>query len=158
MWEGDTTNVKTGKYLIKDNLTPPKDVLKIDRHGRQGGHDQGHAARGQEHARVLRADREGVSAGMIETREAVPAHRDAKELEAVARDKEFLAQHAITGDTVEGYLFPDTYEFRVGEKPRAVLEKLIRATRRSGRSVLAKHPRDTAQAQGQAQAGPIATS
>src|SRR4051812_41903895 len=28
MWEGDTTNVKTGKYLIKDNLTP-REVLAI---------------------------------------------------------------------------------------------------------------------------------
>src|SRR5882724_12947184 len=28
MWEGDTTNVKTGKYLIKDNLTPAQ-VLKV---------------------------------------------------------------------------------------------------------------------------------
>src|SRR5439155_10428422 len=28
MWEGDTTNVKTGKYLIKDNQTPAQ-VLKI---------------------------------------------------------------------------------------------------------------------------------
>jgi UPF0755 protein len=49
----------------------------------------------------------------------------AKELEQVARDKEFLGKHAITGDTVEGYLFPDTYEFRINEKPRAVLERLV---------------------------------
>src|SRR6478672_76601 len=28
MWEGDTTNIKTGKYLIKDNLTPAQ-VLKV---------------------------------------------------------------------------------------------------------------------------------
>src|SRR4051812_10102939 len=28
MWEGDTTNIKTGKYVIKDNL-PPRDVLAI---------------------------------------------------------------------------------------------------------------------------------
>src|SRR4051812_43498636 len=28
MWEGDTTNIKPGKYVIKDNL-PPKDVLHV---------------------------------------------------------------------------------------------------------------------------------
>src|SRR5690242_17647613 len=28
MWNGDTTRVKTGKYLIKDNLTP-KQVLAV---------------------------------------------------------------------------------------------------------------------------------
>src|ERR1044071_7079594 len=28
MWEGDTTNIKPGKYLIKDNLTP-RQVLKV---------------------------------------------------------------------------------------------------------------------------------
>ena len=49
----------------------------------------------------------------------MPHIATASELEAIARDKEFLAAHAIAGDSVEGYLFPDTYEFRVGEKPRA---------------------------------------
>src|SRR6478672_9336961 len=28
MWEGDTTNIKPGKYVIKDNLTP-KEVLQV---------------------------------------------------------------------------------------------------------------------------------
>src|SRR5437016_1981394 len=28
MWEGDTTNIKTGKYLVKDDLTPAQ-VLHI---------------------------------------------------------------------------------------------------------------------------------
>src|SRR5262245_42285531 len=28
MWQGDTTNIKTGKYMIKDNLTP-REVLKL---------------------------------------------------------------------------------------------------------------------------------
>ena len=47
----------------------------------------------------------------------------ATELEALARDKELPRRGtAITGESVEGYLFPDTYEFRVGEKPRGVLE------------------------------------
>jgi UPF0755 protein len=50
---------------------------------------------------------------------------EAKALEALARDREFLANHGIAGDTVDGYLFPDTYDFRLGEKPAAVLERLI---------------------------------
>jgi cell division protein YceG involved in septum cleavage len=49
----------------------------------------------------------------------------AGELEALARDRDFLGRHDITGDTVEGYLFPDTYEFRVNEKPAVVLQRRI---------------------------------
>ena len=83
--------------------------------------------------------------------EKAQGRRRRRELEALARDKDFLARHAITGDTVEGYLFPDTYEFRVGEKPRAVLERLITRHQEVWNELLAKHPSDAAQAQGQAQ-------
>ena len=64
-----------------------------------------------------------AKAGATGQKEPCPHVASAKDLEAIARDKEFLAQHAITGDTVEGYLFPDTYQFRVGEKPRTVIER-----------------------------------
>jgi UPF0755 protein len=68
----------------------------------------------------------------------------AKELEALARDKAFLEKHAIAGDSVEGYLFPDTYEFRVGEKPQVVLDRLVAHEQEIWNDLLAKHPRDAA--------------
>jgi UPF0755 protein len=130
MWEGDTTNVKTGKYLIKDNLTP---------------------------AQVLAILIAGVKE--ITTKVTLPEGKNmleyfalldkakvatAKDLEAMARDKDFLSKHAITGDSVDGYLFPDTYEFRVGEKPAVVLDRLVQHHQEVWNDLLAKHPGDAA--------------
>ena len=82
MWEGDTTNVKTGKYLIKDNLTPDA-VLKI-------------LVAGVKEVTVKVTLPEGKN--MLEDFAALEQARvaPAKELEALARDKDFLAEHAIT--------------------------------------------------------------
>jgi UPF0755 protein len=130
MWKGDTTNVKTGKYLIKDNVTPDA-VLKV-------------LVAGVKEVTTKVTLPEGKN--MLEYFALLEQGRvaSAKELEALARDKEFLAQHAITGDSVEGYLFPDTYEFRVGEKPHVVLERLIARYQEVWNELLAQHGRDAA--------------
>ncbi len=130
MWEGDTTNVKTGKYLIKDNLTP-REVLAI-------------LVAGVKEVTVKVTLPEGKS--MLEYFEILDGARvsSAKELEAIARDKEFLGKHAISGDSVDGYLFPDTYQFRVGEKPMTVMERLVQRHQEVWNGLVAKHPKDTA--------------
>ncbi len=130
MWEGDTTNVKTGKYLIKDNLTP-REVLAM-------------LVAGVKEVTVKVTLPEGKS--MLEYFEIIDAARvaPAKELEAIARDKDFLGKHAISGDSVDGYLFPDTYQFRVGEKPMTVMERLVQRHQEVFNGLVAKHPKDTA--------------
>src|SRR4051812_46022844 len=130
MWQGDTTNVKTGKYLIKDNLTPAQ-VLKV-------------LVTGIKEVTTKVTLPEGKN--MLEFFDLLGAARvaGASELETIARDREFLANHAITGESVEGYLFPDTYEFRIGEKPRAVLERLISRHQEVWQDLLAQHGRDAA--------------
>jgi len=130
MWEGDTTNVKTGKYVIKDNLAP-KQVLAI-------------LVAGVKEVATKVTLPEGKN--MLEFFELLAAAKIAKatELEALARDKDFLGRHGITGDTVEGYLFPDTYEFRINEKPANVLQRLITRHQEVWNEQLAKHPRDAA--------------
>ncbi|HEY1811895.1 MAG TPA: endolytic transglycosylase MltG [Kofleriaceae bacterium] len=130
MWKGNTTNVKTGKYLIKDNLAPDA-VLQI-------------LVAGVKEITVKVTLPEGKN--MLEDFATLEQARvaPAKDLEALARDKDFLAEHAITGDSVEGYLFPDTYEFRVGEKPRVVLERLIARYQEVWNELLAQHGRDAA--------------
>jgi len=42
-----------------------------------------------------------------------------------AFDKELLKKFGIPGDRAEGYLFPDTYEFRIGETAATVLSRMI---------------------------------
>lgn len=128
MWEGDTTNVKTGKYAIKDNLSP-KQVLAI-------------LVAGVKEVATKVTLPEGKN--MLEFFELLEAAKIAKaaELEALARDKDFLGRHGITGDTVEGYLFPDTYELRVNEKPAVVLQRLITRHQEVWNDLIAKHARD----------------
>ena len=128
MWEGDTTNVKTGRYVVKDNLTPTQ-VLAI-------------LVAGVKEVATKVTLPEGKH--MLEYFALLEAGRvaKAKELEALARDREFLGRRGITGDTVEGYLFPDTYEFRINEKPSVVLQRLITRHQEVWNELVAKHARD----------------
>ena len=130
MWEGDTTNIKSGKYVIKDNLAP-KQVLAI-------------LVAGIKEVTTKVTLPEGKN--MLEFFELLQTAKVAKvaELEPLARDKDFLGKHGITGDTVEGYLFPDTYEFRVNEKPAVVLQRLITRHQEVWNELLAKHQKDAA--------------
>jgi UPF0755 protein len=130
MWEGDTTNVRTGHYLVKDNLTPAQ-VLHI-------------LITGVKDKTVRVTLPEGKN--MLEDFAILSTARvaDAKQLEAVARDPAFLARHGIGGASVEGYLFPDTYRFRIGEKPEAVLDRLVTHEHEVWNQLLAAHTRDAA--------------
>jgi UPF0755 protein len=144
MWEGDTTNIKPGKYVIKDNLAP-KEVLKIIITGVKELTVTVTLPEGKNMLEFFDLIAKACPKGMVETAEkACPHITTAKELEAVARDKDFLASHAIVGDTVEGYLFPDTYEFRVGEKPRRVLDRLVEHHQEIFHEIITKNPKDTA--------------
>ena len=130
MWEGATTNVKTGKYVLKDTLAPEQ-VLAV-------------LVAGVKEITTKVTLPEGKN--MLEYFALLEAAKVAKaaDLEALARDKEFLGRHGITGDTVEGYLFPDTYDFRVNEKPAAVLQRLITHHQEVWNELIAKHPREAA--------------
>lgn len=130
MWEGKTTQVKPGKYLLKDNETPRAILQKL--------------TEGVKEVTVRVTLPEGKT--MLEYFELIEKAQiaKAKELEAVARDKAFLGKFAITGDTVEGYLFPDTYQFRINEKPTVVLTRLITRHQEVWNELAAKHPKDTA--------------
>ena len=144
MWEGDTTNIKPGKYVIKDNL-PPKEVLKTIVTGVKELTVKVTLPEGKNMLEYFELIAKACPQGMVETaQKACPHIATAKELYDIARDKEFLAAHAIAADSVEGYLLPDTYEFRVGEKPRRVLERLIQRHQEVWHEVTSKNPRDLA--------------
>ena len=130
MWNGDTTRVKTGKYLIKDNLTP-KDVLAV-------------LVAGVKEVTVKVTLPEGKH--MLEYFEILEQAKvaTAKDLEAIARDKEVLGKYVIQGESLDGYLFPDTYQFRVPEKPAVVIERLVNRHREVWNSIVNKSPKDTA--------------
>jgi UPF0755 protein len=130
MWQGKTTDVKTGRYLIKSTRTP-REILEV-------------LVAGVKEITVKVTLPEGKH--MLEYFELLAEAKvaDAKELEALARDKAFLGKYAIAGDTIDGYLFPDTYQFRVNEKPEVVLERLLNRHREVWNELVSKHARDTA--------------
>jgi UPF0755 protein len=112
MWRGDTTNIKQGKYQLADRLSP-RQVLDALVVGVK-----------EKTVDVQLPPGENMLEFFARLEQAHVAK--AAELEALARDPAFLAAHAISGDSVEGYLFPDTYNFRLDDDPKRVLEKPIR--------------------------------
>jgi len=112
MNRGVTTKVRPGKYTMRNNLTP-QEVL--DDHLLKGVEDVTVAVTIPEGLNILEVIDILGRAGI--------ADRDA--LESVARDREFLESFGIEGETCEGYLFPDTYRFRVPTPPAEVLGRLI---------------------------------
>ncbi len=128
MWRGQTADVKPGRYQIKDNLTP-RQVLAIIVTGVPEATVKVTLPEGENMLELFRR---------LEEAKVAPA----AELEALARDRDFLAKYAIAGDTAEGYLFPDTYKFHVRERPHVVLQRLITRHREIWNQAMQKHGRE----------------
>ncbi len=111
MDKGATRKVRVGKYNLKDNWTP--------------AHVLDELLAGVEDVTVAVTLKEGWN--MLEVFEAIDAAGVAKkyELEKLARDRSWLEAHGIEGDTCDGYLFPETYRFRVPTEPAVALERLL---------------------------------
>jgi len=111
MNRGATTKVRVGKYTLRDDMTPEEVLDKL--------------LEGVEDVTVAVTIPEGLN--MLEVFDLVQASgvAAATDLESLARDREFLASHGIEAETIEGFLFPDTYRFRVPSPPEVVLERMI---------------------------------
>lgn len=127
MWRGVTSDVKSGTYVLPNNLTP-HDVLET-------------LLVGVKEKTVNVPIPEGLN--MLEVFDILEKHQVAKvaDLLKLARDAEFLQRHGIAGESVDGYLFPATYNFRLGEKPVVVLERLINKHRQVWNALATKHAR-----------------
>jgi len=130
MWRGDTTNIKQGKYELADNLKP-REVL-----------DALVAGVKEKTVDVQLPPGENMLEFFARLEQAHVAK--AADLEALARNPEFLSAHAIPGDSVEGYLFPDTYNFRLDDDPRRVLEKPIRRFQDQWNQLVRANPKSLA--------------
>jgi UPF0755 protein len=60
---------------------------------------------------------------------------------AASRDPELLAEFGIAGPSVEGYLFPATYELQPASDPDEVVRLLVREGRRRIRAIFDQHAR-----------------
>ena len=125
MHKGVANKVRTGRYLLADNLTPREVLAEL--------------IKGVEEKMASVTLPEGKH--MLEYFALIDAAEiaDAAELEKLARDPEFLRAHGIEGDTIEGYLFPETYNFAVPTKPAKVLERLLGQHRAVWNKLVAEH-------------------
>lgn len=115
MHRGVTTRVRNGDYILENNLTPEQVLDRL----LEGVRDITAKVTIPEGLHMLEifdlVEQTGVAT--------------AAELEALARDPEFLAKFGIDGENIDGYLFPETYRFRVPSPPTVVLETLIKQHR-----------------------------
>lgn len=57
-----------------------------------------------------------------------------------ARDPQLIARLRVRGDSLEGYLFPDTYDLAPGAGADVVIEAMVRGFHRRFSEALARHP------------------
>lgn len=71
---------------------------------------------------------------------------DAERFVALSRDPDFVRQLGIDEATLEGYLYPSTYDFPPGTSPEALLEEMVRAHRRTMTEILRSTPNTSGRA------------
>ena len=111
---GATRSLKAGEYEIPRDATTWEIVALLE------------SGRVRQHA-ILHPE----GATVAELARALEAERLAS-ADAVARtatDRKFLDAQGIEGLSVEGYLFPDTYQFVRGMTPEEILGRMVHRTR-----------------------------
>lgn len=111
MYRGETTKVRQGRYTLRDDLTPRQVLAAL----LAGVKEESISVTLPEGLHLLEV------AAALERAGVAPAAA----LIEVARDPAFLAEHGLPGPSADGYLFPDTYSFRVGDAPSKVLGRLV---------------------------------
>ena len=111
---GSIRTLKAGEYEIPRGAST-LDVLRLLESGRVRQH------------LVLHTEGATVS----ELARALEAGRLARadDITRVASDRAFLQAHGIEGESVEGYLFPDTYQLVRGMKPEEILGRMVQRMR-----------------------------
>lgn len=138
MHRGVANRVRAGRYVLRDDWTP-KQVL--DR-----------LLAGVQERQVAVTIPEGLH--MLEVFDLLAGYRretgtwhpeleiaPRAELERLGRDPTFLRGLGIDGDTIEGYLYPDTYYFVVPTRPEKALERLVAQHRAVWTEVVTEHAR-----------------
>lgn len=123
MYRGATRKVRAGRYELADNLTP-KQVLDV-------------LVAGVKEKTIKVTLPEGKH--MLEYFDILEAAGVGKrrELQALAQDAAFLKTLQIEAPSIEGYLFPDTYDFPLNQPAEKILQRLVARYRVVWREVAA---------------------
>jgi UPF0755 protein len=128
---GTTERVPRGALLLRDDLAP-RAVLRALAAG--VGLIRATLPEGYNRFEIARRLAE---AGVIAS---------AEEFVARTGDPAVLARHGVRGDSLEGYLFPDTYDFPTGVHVDEVIDTMVRNFRRRFADARARHPDGVARA------------
>jgi UPF0755 protein len=128
MHRGLANQVKTGKYVLRDDMAP-REILDT-------------IVKGVPELEVSVTIPEGKNLREVCALIAAAGIADAGELEKLARDPAWLKEQGISGETADGYLFPDTYDFKVPSSPKSVLERLVRRHREVYDELAKKHAKN----------------
>lgn len=128
--EGAARKTTAGEHTFRGDMTPREILVEL--------------ARKQKAEEVQTTIPEGKN--ILDVAEIL-AEADlgpASEFERAMRDPALLAKLGIEGETVEGYLFPDTYKFRRKASPEEIITKMVTRHRQVFAELKRKH-RDAAQ-------------
>ena len=109
-YRGQASKIRAGSYTLPSDITPSR-LLEILVHGVPAPTVAVLIPEGRNIIEVA----ELLSDAKIASKDAL-----LKEM----RNRRFLARIGVPGESIEGYLFPDTYKLRAGTPPQEVLTKL----------------------------------
>lgn len=110
-YKGQAANIRAGTYTMESNVTP-RYLLQVLVHG---------VAAPQVTVTIPEGKNMLEVAQILAEAKVAPAAALIKEM----RNKVLLQRLSINGDSLEGYLFPDTYKFKTNSKPQEVLERMV---------------------------------
>ena len=110
-FKGADRNIKPGTYLLKRGTPWPDIVAAL-----HGGHGLVNTVTIPEGFGLMQI------VPLLSTNLQVPADS----INAAVRDSALIRRLNIPGNTLEGYLFPDTYAFPVGTSARQAVSELVR--------------------------------
>lgn len=103
-------SLKAGEYEVPQGATTPAVLALLE-----GGKVRHHPILHPEGATIAELARVLEGAGLA----------SAADVLRVATDRAFLDAHGVEATSVEGYLFPDTYQFVLGMTPEQMLGKMV---------------------------------
>ncbi|MBK5282292.1 MAG: endolytic transglycosylase MltG [Nitrospiraceae bacterium] len=106
--------IRAGEYELNPGMTPAEILSKL-----LNGHVLLHPL----------TIPEGLTIGQIADLAAQDGLTDRVEFLRLAKDREFIASLGIKAETLEGYLYPDTYKFPRPTKAREVLVAMVEQLR-----------------------------
>ena len=114
--EGQAAALRAGEYLLSPDRTPGQILEQLA------------AGRVRTHALAIP---EGLTIREIAERVERAGFGDAESFAGLAHDADVVAESGVEGDSLEGYLFPETYRFARGVSQRAIVDDMVAEYRRA---------------------------